>query len=43
MTKYFEEVYFDVENAIELAFDKKFVRNFYEYLKIKRSKEGRGR
>ena len=35
MAKYFEEVYFDVEKAIELAFDKKFVLNFYEYLKIK--------
>ena len=35
MTKYFEEVYFDVEKAIELAFDSKFVLNFYEYLRIK--------
>ena len=35
MSKYFQEVYFDVEKAIELAFDKKFVLNFYEYLKIK--------
>ena len=35
MSQYFEEVYFDVEKAIELAFDKKFVLNFYEYLKIK--------
>ena len=35
MAKYFQEVYFDVEKAIELAFDKKFVLNFYEYLKIK--------
>ena len=35
MSQYFEEVYFDVEKAIELAFDKKFVLNFYEYLRIK--------
>ena len=35
MSHYFEEVYFDVEKAIELAFDSKFVLNFYEYLKIK--------
>ena len=37
MSKYFEEVYFDVEKAIELAFDRKFVLNFYEYLKLKGS------
>ena len=35
MSQYFEEVYFDVEKAIELAFDSKFVLNFYEYLKLK--------
>ena len=35
MSHYFEEVYFDVEKAIELAFDSKFVLNFYEYLRIK--------
>ena len=35
MSQYFEEVYFDVEKAIELAFDSKFVLNFYEYLRIK--------
>ena len=39
MTKYFEEVYFDVEKAIELAFDRKFVLNFYEYLKLKGAKK----
>ena len=39
MTKYIEEVYFDVEKAIELAFDKKFVLNFYEYLKLKGAKK----
>ena len=35
MSQYFEEVYFDVEKAIELAFDSKYVLNFYEYLKLK--------
>ena len=35
MRKYYEELYFDVEKAIELAFDSKFVLNFYEYLRIK--------
>ena len=35
MTKYFDEVYFDVEKAIELAFENRFVLNFYEYLKVK--------
>ena len=39
MSQYFEEVYFDVEKAIELAFDKKFVLNFYEYLKLKGAKK----
>ena len=39
MSKYFEEVYFDVEKAIELAFDRKFVLNFYEYLKLKGAKK----
>ena len=43
MSQYFEEVYFDVEKAIELAFDRKCMLNFYEYLKLKESKEGRGR
>jgi len=31
----FNEVYFDVERAIDLAFDGHFVLNFYEYLKVK--------
>ena len=39
MSQYFEEVYFDVEKAIELAFDRKFVLNFYEYLKLKGAKK----
>ena len=39
MSQYFEEVYFDVEKAIELAFDSKFVLNFYEYLKLKGAKK----
>ena len=43
MSQYFEEVYFDVEKAIELAFDSKYVLNFYEYLKLKGAKESRGR
>jgi hypothetical protein len=32
----FHEVYYDVEKAIDYAFDGKFVLNFYEYLKIKK-------
>ena len=43
MSQYFEEVYFDVEKAIELAFDSKYVLNFYEYLKLKGVKKNRGR
>ena len=39
MSQYFEEVYFDVEKAIELAFDRKYVLNFYEYLKLKGAKK----
>ena len=35
MTKYFDEVYFDVEKAIELAFENIFLLNFYDYLKVK--------
>lgn len=31
------EVYFDVEKAIDLAFQGKFVMKFYDYLKIKKS------
>jgi hypothetical protein len=35
MEKTFHEVYYDVEKAIDYAFQGKFVLNFYEYLKIK--------
>jgi hypothetical protein len=35
MESTFHEVYFDVEKAIDLAFDGKFVLKFYDYLKIK--------
>jgi len=31
----FHEIYFDVERAIDFAFQGKFVLNFYDYLKIK--------
>jgi hypothetical protein len=31
----FQEVYYDVEKAIDYAFKGKFVLNFYEYLKVK--------
>ena len=35
MESTFHEVYFDVEKAIDFAFEGKFVLNFYEYLKVK--------
>jgi hypothetical protein len=35
MEKTFHEVYYDVEKAIDYAFQGKFVLNFYQYLKIK--------
>lgn len=35
MEKTFQEVYYDVEKAIDYAFNGKFVLNFYDYLKIK--------
>ena len=35
MERTFHEVYFDVEKAIDFAFEGKFVLNFYEYLKVK--------
>ena len=35
MESTFNEVYYDVEKAIDLAFKGKFVLNFYEYLKTK--------
>ena len=34
----FHEVYYDVERAIDLAFDGHFVLKFYDYLKIKNVK-----
>lgn len=35
MEKTFNEVYYDVEKAIDYAFQGKFVLKFYDYLKIK--------
>ena len=35
MSKNFEEVYFDVEKAIELAFEGKFVLRLYDYLQVR--------
>ncbi len=35
MNSTFNEVYYDVERAIDLAFDGHFVLKFYDYLKIK--------
>jgi hypothetical protein len=35
MESTFNEVYFDVERAIDLAFEGHFVLKFYDYLKIK--------
>jgi hypothetical protein len=35
MSSTFYEVYYDVERAIDLAFDGHFVLKFYDYLKIK--------
>jgi len=35
MESTFHEVYFDVEKAIDLAFNGQFVLKFYDYLKIK--------
>jgi hypothetical protein len=35
MESTFHEVYFDVEKAIDFAFEGRFVLNFYEYLKVK--------
>lgn len=34
----FNEVYYDVERAIDLAFDGHFVLKFYDYLKVKGAK-----
>ena len=38
MDSTFHEVYFDVERAIDYAFNGKFVLNFYDYLKTKGAK-----
>jgi hypothetical protein len=35
MEKTFHEVYYDVEKAIDFAFQGKFVLKFYDYLKVK--------
>jgi hypothetical protein len=35
MESTFHEVYYDVERAIDLAFNGQFVLKFYEYLKVK--------
>lgn len=35
MENLFHEVYYDVERAIDLAFDGHFVLKFYDYLKVK--------
>jgi hypothetical protein len=35
MESTFHEVYYDVEQAIDLAFKGKFVLKFYDYLKVK--------
>jgi hypothetical protein len=35
MEKTFHEVYYDVEKAIDYAFQGKFILKFYDYLKIK--------
>ena len=35
MESTFHEVYYDVERAIDYAFNGKFILNFYDYLKIK--------
>lgn len=39
MTNTFHEVYFDVEKAIDLAFNGQFVLKFYDYLKIRGAKK----
>jgi hypothetical protein len=39
MKSTFNEVYFDVERAIDYAFEGRFMLNFYDYLKIKEAKK----
>lgn len=35
----FKEVYYDVERAIDYAFEGRFLLNFYDYLKIREAKK----
>lgn len=39
MTNTFHEVYYDVEKAIDLAFNGQFVLKFYDYLKVRGAKK----
>ena len=39
MDNHFQEVYDDVEKAIDYAFEGKFVLKFYDYLKIRNTKK----
>lgn len=39
MDRTFGEVYFDVERAIDYAFQGRFMINFYDYLKVKEAKK----
>lgn len=39
MNTNFHEVYFDVEKAIDHAFNGRFVLKFYDYLKIRKTKK----
>lgn len=39
MNNTFHEIYFDVEKAIDLAFNGQFVLKFYDYLKIRGAKK----
>lgn len=39
MNSIFHEVYYDVEKAIDLAFNGQFVLKFYDYLKIRGTKK----
>ena len=38
MNTEFKEMYYDVEQAIDMAFDGHFVLKFYDYLKVKNAK-----
>lgn len=39
MESTFHEVYYDVERAIDYAFEGRFMLNFYQYLKVKEVKK----